>query len=483
MVKTISEQPVLFFLSPEELVNRTLRMDMHHYHPKYMKIMELIESARTCFPVKQLGEVAKITRILGFETERLVSYVDQGVPYLRVQNIKEFEIDLTDVKRISLDAHKKLKRSQLRSNDVVMTITGRVGTVAVVHPTLGECNASQEIVRIRVKEDVNPDYVAVYLNSELGKYLLERWYSGSTRARTLIRNVRKIPIIIPTKEMQTRIVNKVMSLKQRRNKKLLEAESSSKRAQKIIEDGYKSIFKILGIKPQPPNDKKVFTLTKDRLNDRFDVGFYSNEKKYSLQSKFPIKKIEEIVKFSRETVIPQKEPLNKFRYVQIRDVVPEYGKIVSYSELLGKDAPSRARRVIRQGDILTAMTRARGSTAVVPKEFDGCVASTAFGVLKPKQNVDRFFLYFMLRSGYVLDEIKRRLAGVATPAITKSEFKRIKIPIPPLGIQKEIVNIMNRATEKSERLKLRAKSFIKKAVELDQKAEKAIRRTLSIETN
>jgi len=492
MVKTISEHPPMFFLSPKDLVDRTLRVDVYHYHPRYMKIMGLIERARAHhYQVERLGEVTRITRILGFETEKLVRYVDRGVPYLRVQNIKEFRIDLTNVKRISLDAHKKLKRSQLRPNDVVLTITGRVGTAAVVPSTVGECNASQEIVRIRVKEEViDPNYVAVYLNSEFGKRLLERWYTGSsTRAsRTLIKNVRRIPIIIPTKEIQTQIVDKVMLLKQRRNTKLLEADSYFRKALEVLQEGYRSIYKILGIKSQPIDSETIFVLPKEKLSNRFDVGFYSNENKYSLQSKFPIKKMGEIVEFSDETTIPRKKPLSKFRYVQIQNVDPESGKIVSYTELLGKYAPSRARKIIRQGDIITAMAgSATGtphhSTAIVTEEFDGYVASTGFGVLKPKERIDIFFVYFMLRSGYILDEIRRRLTGAAIPAITKSEFKRIEIPVPSLHIQNEIVSIMNRFIKKSERLKLRAKNLIKGATELDRKAEREMRKALSIETN
>ena len=488
MVKSKSERPVVFFLNPEELADKTLRMDLHYYHPKYRKTIELIENARAHYSVKQLDEVTEVTRMLGFEEDRFVKYVDHGIPFLQVHNIKEFEIDLTDVKYILIDAHQKLKRSQLRPNDVVITITGRVGTAAVVPSTIGECNLSKENARIRVqREEISSNYVAVYLNSRLGRTLLERWYSGSTRSRTLIKNLRKIPIIIPTKETQTRIVNKVMSLKQRRKKKFLEAKSYSKRAQRILGDGYKSIHKILGIKPQPPNDNKVFTLAKDELDDRIDVGFYSEKKKYNLQSNFPIKKIGEIVEFSRETVVPQKEPLKEFRYIQIRDVDPEYGRITSYTEMSGKCAPSRARLVIHKGDIITAMSGSatgtpRHSTAIVTEGFDGYVATTGFGVLKPRKNVDLFFVYFMLRGSYVLDEIKRRLAGATIPAITKSEFKRIKIPVPPLHVQKEIVNILKKATDKSNKYKLRARNLVKRAEEIDLKAEKEIRKALSIET-
>jgi len=489
VVENENERPIVFFLNPVELAGKTLRMDLHYYHPKYRKIVELIEDSRLYYPVKQFDEIAEITRMLGFEEDRFVKYVDHGIPFIQVHNIKEFEIDLTDVKYISVEAHQELTRSELLPNDVVITITGRVGTVAIVPPKIGKCNLSKENARIRVLgEEISSDYVAVYMNSRLGKTLLERLYSGSTRSRTLIKNLRKIPIIIPPKETQTRIVNKVMSLKQRRNRKLLEAKSLFKRAQKVIQGSYKSIYKILGIKPQRPTDERVFTLTKDRLSGRLDVGFYSDEKKYSLKSKFRIKNMGEIVKFSPETVIPQTEPLTKFRYIQIQDVDSDYGKITSYTEVLGKYAPSRARRIIRQGDIITAMSgSATGtphhSTAIVTEEFDGCVATTGFGVLKPRQDVDTFFVYFMLRSNYILDEIKRRRTGATIPAITKSEFRRINIPVPPRRVQREVVTILSRAAEKSEKLKVQAREFIKRAEELDQKAEKEIRKALSIEAN
>ena len=490
-MKILNEHPVLFLLSPDELATKPLRIDLNYYHPKYATIMKLLEKAAKHYDVKQLGEISEITRILGFETTQFVKYVDEGIPYLRVQNINEFEIDMKGVMRISKEAHEMLKRSQLLPNDVVMAITGygKVGTTAVVPHAIGECNASQEIARIRVqKEIVSPDYLAVYLNSGFGKKLLEKWNTGSTRPRTLIKNVRRIPVIIPTTEKQSQVVERVKALEQRKNKLLAEAECLARNAQEIQQAGYSCVYKILGIKQKFTKPEKVFVLAKKKLGGRLDVAFYSGSDKYTIQSEFPVQKMKDLVEFSKENAFPEREPLKKFKYVQIQDVDSESGKIASFTELLGKDAPSRARKVIHQGQILTGLSgSATGtphhSTAIATEEFDGCVATTGFGVLRPRQNVDLFFVYFMLRSSYVLDEIRRRLTGATIPAITKSEFKRIKIPVPPLHIQNEIVGVMNRATKKSERFKLRAKSFTKRAVELDQRAEKAIRRVLSIEIN
>lgn len=488
-MKTLSEHPVLFLLSPDELATKTLRVDLNYYHPKYSTIMKLLEKAAKHYDVKQLGEISEITRILGFETTQFVKYVDEGIPYLRVQNINEFEIDLKGVMRISKEAHEMLKRSQLLPNDVIMAITGygKVGTTAVVSNVIGECNASQEIVRIRVqKEIVSSDYLAVYLNVGFGKKLLEKWNTGSTRPRTLIQNVRKIPVIIPTKAKQSQVVERVKVLKQRKNKLLAEAEGLFENAQETQRVGYSLAYRVLGIKQKFAKPEKVFVLTKEKLGDRLDVAFYSGADKYAIQSEFPVETMKELVEFSKENAFPEREPLKKFRYVQIQDVDSESGKIASFTELLGKDAPSRARKVIHQGQILTGLSgsatgTSHHSTAIVTSELEGSIASTGFGVLKSREGIDALFVDVMLRSNYVLDEIKRRLTGATIPAINESCFEQIEIPLPPFNIQREIVDILRDATKNSENAKTQAKMLIEDAEELDRKAENEFVNILSIE--
>lgn len=456
MVEVINNQPLLFELESQEIALRTMQMDVHHYHPIFGELISFIKKAQSNgYSVYDLAEISTITRILGFETTEFVKYVNQGIPYLRVQNVKENKIDLTGVKYISEEAHEKLKRSQLKPKDVVMTITGRVGTVAVITPEIACANASQEIVRIRVNDTIiEPEYLAIYLNSEIGKNLLERLFTGSTRARTLIRNVRRIPIVTPNKKEQLAIVAKMLLMKKQRDHKLLEAKMALEKANKIVFHAYETIYSKIGIKIQPMTDK-IFFVSKDELDNRLDVGYYLKIKNYIIEPKYPIIQLDEMVDFSELTVDPTKKPLQSIKYVQIQDVDAVKSKIVSYSTLLGRDASDRARRVLKEGDIITAMSgsatgTANHSTAIISKEFDNCVATTGFGVLRPKENIDGIFLFFMLKSPYILDEIKRRLTGATIPAITKTEFKKIRIPLAPLEIQHEIAAFLTKATLDAE---------------------------------
>ena len=107
-------------------------------------------------------------------------YTDSsGIPFLRVQNITAQGIDLSDTKFIKREVHEgMLKRSQLKKDDLVFTITGRIGSVAVV-PDNFEGNINQHSVRFHLKAqianiNINPRYVAFFLTPNL----VDLWQLG-----------------------------------------------------------------------------------------------------------------------------------------------------------------------------------------------------------------------------------------------------------------------------------------------------------------
>ena len=82
-------------------------------------------------------------------------YTDaSGVPFLRVQNVMEQGIDLNDTKFITREVHNgMLKRSQLKKDDLAFTITGRIGSVAVI-PNNFEGNINQHSARFQLKSQI-----------------------------------------------------------------------------------------------------------------------------------------------------------------------------------------------------------------------------------------------------------------------------------------------------------------------------------------
>lgn len=140
-----------------------------------------------------------------------------------------------------------------------------------------------------------------------------------------------------------------------------------------------------------------------------------------------------------ETCDPRKDPDVMFHYVDIASVDNKLKKITSAKKLLGKDAPSRARKRIRQGDIILSTTRPNlNAVAIVPEELDGQVCSTGFCVLRPREIIERDFLFFHCLSEPFVGALTDLVKGALYPAVSdKQVFSQI-IPLPDLATQRRI---------------------------------------------
>lgn len=169
------------------------RVDTAYNHPKYEVV---ISNLKNHVNLVEFGDM--IESISGGATPLRANeeqYTDSGIKFLRIQNITPFGFDFSDVKYITEIVHDNLlKRSQLAENDLLMTITGRIGTSAVVTKSCLPANINQHIVRIRLKEGVNPNFVAAYLNSPIGLLLSNRSVTGTTRLALDYDSIKNIPI-------------------------------------------------------------------------------------------------------------------------------------------------------------------------------------------------------------------------------------------------------------------------------------------------
>ena len=93
-------------------------------------------------------------------------YADDGVRFFRILNVDDGEIVDQDLKYVTEAVHQgELSRSQLASGDVLMTITGRVGSAAVVGEEHLPANINQHIARLRInRERCRPEFLSEWLN-------------------------------------------------------------------------------------------------------------------------------------------------------------------------------------------------------------------------------------------------------------------------------------------------------------------------------
>src|SRR5438034_6741416 len=95
-----------------------------------------------------------------------------------------------------------------------------------------------------------------------------------------------------------------------------------------------------------------------------------------------------------ETVNPRQSPRADFDYIDVSSVSNATFQIEATQRLKGKDAPSRARKLVRKDDILFATIRPTlQRIAVVPGHLDQQVCSTGYFVLRPKPGIDHRFVF------------------------------------------------------------------------------------------
>lgn len=148
-----------------------------------------------------------------------------------------------------------------------------------------------------------------------------------------------------------------------------------------------------------------------------------------------------------ETKDPRDEADQPFLYVDIASIDRQLKTIGAFSELVGAEAPSRARKVIHANDVLVSTVRPNlNAVAIVPRELDGQIASTGFCVLRPRPSVlhHKFLFYFAVTPEFV-DELSSKVRGAHYPAVSDGDVKKLAIPLPPLSEQRRIVEILDQA--------------------------------------
>lgn len=139
-----------------------------------------------------------------------------------------------------------------------------------------------------------------------------------------------------------------------------------------------------------------------------------------------------------------------FRYVDIGSVNNDLGQISvdSVQTLSTKDAPSRARKVIKEDDVIFATTRPYlRNIAIIPQELDNQICSTGFCVLRTRPGIAiPKFVYYACRSRFFIDQLIPRQRGANYPAVTDTDVYQSMIPVPfiaspdlSLRIQRAIV--------------------------------------------
>jgi len=155
-----------------------------------------------------------------------------------------------------------------------------------------------------------------------------------------------------------------------------------------------------------------------------------------------LKHFEDVTDIDKESLTNLTSGEYKFSYISLSDVDSKDFRIETTTQIF-KTSPSRARRVVKKGDILMSTVRPnlQGFT-IIKEEVTDLIASTGFAVITCKHCVNQYLYYYLFSNG-IKRQFYQLLVGSNYPAINSSDVRKLKIPLPPLPEQTAIANLLS----------------------------------------
>lgn len=461
----------IFILKTSELEKR---LDPFYYIPE-IKVLEKKVKEKDVKPLRYfIKNISSGATPKTEETEKYYSDKENGIPFLRVQNLSPTGIlEYDDCKYINKETHEGyLKRSQVQGGDLLIKITG-VGRMAVasVAPDDFIGNTNQHMVVVKTGSKEVSTILASYLNSDIGEKLASRRATGGTRPALDYPALLSIPIMY--------------------DERILEITKKSVDEKNIIQNQAKSLLASidtyllneLGITlPNKVNalENRIFTTSFSKLVNRLEPQFY--EKYY-----------EELVtavgnaKYRLETLKNICDLLNGFAFkssdyttdtntlnIRMSNIRPNNIFDTNYNPKFLPDSFYELYKTyqLKDGDIIVAMTdmasdpKILGVPTIVSNPTNkNLLLNQRVGKLYKidTTKVDFDYLRYVLSSSFVKSFYNQQGARGVQINISREQILSVKIPLPSLDKQTEIANHISEIRNKAKELEIEADNIMKEA--------------------
>lgn len=422
----------------------------------------LIEKLKGCnYPVKKLSSICSL---ITDGDHSAPDYKERGILYLLSESIQAGYINKTIYRCISQSLHNTLAKSALQANDVLVTKTGiYFGKSAVVPEGFPEANTSAHVGIMRLSDDtINPYYLSTFINSKFGYQQFRRRGIKATRPEIKLIEFNDISIVQLPQSLQIDVENLV---------------KQSAEMRKAAEDGYTSaesyLLECLGMQD--------FVANPDAYNIKtFKESFLESGR---IDAEYYLPKYEDYIK-AVSAYAGGVAPLGKVCSIKDSNYTPEHGMKYRYIELAnigksgditdcmyenGEDLPTRARRIVTQGDVIvSSIEGSLGSCALVTDDYDNALCSTGFYVVQSAQ-INSETLLTLFKSFPIQQLLKKGCSGTILTGIGKQEFESIPIPLIHPEVQDEIAQHIQRSfalRKEASQLLEKAKLSVEQAIEL-----------------
>ena len=324
-----------------------------------------------------------------------IEFEESGLQIIQTRNITKGKLDFDNMKFISLNDYKKYKeKHQPLFGDILLSNIGTIGKSIVVDEYSSKIDflIHWNIFKISPKKDlILPLYLKLCLDKLDRDDYYKKFQTGGTLSFITKKVLVDIKIPLPSIEVQEEIVSELEQYQ-----KIIDGSNQ-------VVDNYKPIIHI------------------DPL--------------------WEIKELSKLVSVNNESGNPlELFGEGTFTYIDISSVESKTGKINLENIISTNDAPSRARRIIKKGDLIISSVRPNlKSFGYIDFNPIKTISSTGFMVVTPSTKIEGLFLYHLFFNDFLQNQMISKMEKGAYPSINQTDFNKLEIPVPPLEIQQSIV--------------------------------------------
>ncbi|HEG0610306.1 TPA: restriction endonuclease subunit S [Campylobacter coli] len=460
-------------LSEAQKDNESKRIDSEYFKKEYLENEAIIKIKDNYAFLENF-----IVKMTGGATPLGADYPDKGIPFLRVQNIMQNYFNVEDIVYISQQDDEYLKRSRLKFNDVLLTITGiSYGKSAVVERDLVGANINQHSVKIEVK-NINPYFLSTFLNSKFGKLQSDKKITGVTRPALDYQSIKKFLIPIFPMEFQLEIQNLVKDS----HKALEESKELYKKAEETLYlelglDPKNPLQGLLDSKTNNPTNSpniSIHTLKESFLKTgRLDSEYY--QKKYEINEKIIMNKkytvLDNLVSITKSIEPGSNLYKNKgIPFIRVTNLT-QYGLSEGDVFLDEKDFfPQYLQILYPKKDTILFSKDGSVGIAYCVKEDKEVITSGAILHLniKDKENILPEYLTLFLNSIFVKLQAQRDCGGSIISHWRIEDIKKVLVAILDIKIQEKIAKYIQESfnlRKKSKQLLDNAKNKVEEQIQ------------------
>lgn len=363
---------------------------------------------------KKINEIAEKINSgktpLGGETV----YTENGVTFIRSQNINDDKLLLDNVVYIPEEINKGMKNSVVKPNDILLNITGAsLGRSCVVPENFTTGNVNQHVCIVRLNEKNNSNFIQSFFSSFKGQIIFQSLQTGSGREGLNFESIKGIKINLPSLPEQQKIASFLTSVDER-----LTLLAQQKEKLELYKKGVM---------------RQIFS-QKLRFKDENGNNYPDWEEK----------KLENIATYRRGS-FPQPyglpkwyDDLNGTPFVQVYDVDDNF-RLKNTTKQKISDLAKPQSVFVKKGSIIITIQGSIGRIAIT--QYDSYVDRTLLIFQKFNYEIDKVFFVYSL---FLLFEYEKTIAvGGTIKTITKEKINDFEINLPCLEEQQKIASFLS----------------------------------------